>query len=363
MWPIVGTLLFVALFAVPSVLAHLCAATPEAQHRAPFSRLLYAVYFIYLFVFASMGLICLLGNPGAIWFLLVTFSISSLILLSLLSPFRLLLSWIFSAVNALASLNFIFCPLFKLDREKDRPTFHDASMARKIFLPQSFPHLNGWILFLFSLGLSLQKLKPAGFMAPSLGAIPELRQVDFSMMGDFLSALLVVLFGVGIYVTRSWKQVFFRLSLVKPGPKEFGFGLLFCCLTFAYDYIWSLFTHAPQQSGQYESIMRTFNEGSYMASGDMGSALVLSFGIGLVAGIEEEITNRGALQPVLGIVPAAFLHAALHSQFNSAPLFILQIFGWSALMGTAKYYTNTTTTIIAHLLFNLISCFIIGFNP
>ena len=77
----------------------------------------------------------------------------------------------------------------------------------------------------------------------------------------------------------------------------------------------------------------------------------------------EETLIRGALQPVLGIIPAALLHGVLHGQFAHAPLFILQVAGWSIVMGVIKKYTNTTTTIIGHAGFNLVTVFLFSFNP
>lgn len=358
MWPIVGTLLFISLFAVPSIVAH--AGNGETD-RSAWRKLLYLIYSIYLSGYALLGYYCLVKSPESFWFIFVTFCFSILILLSLLPPFQKLLSGVLTWLNALASLNFIFARNKTLTGQEK--TFQDAVMAKRLFFPDSLAHVNGWILYLFALGLSMQKMKLSGFINPTLGTAPELRHVDLELAGDFLSALIVVLIGVGLFVSRKPREILFRLSLVKPGKKEFALGILLCILTFAYDYVWSLFTHAPQQAGAYAGVMRAFNEGTYLGGGDVGSALLMSIAIGMVAGIEEEITNRGALQPVLGILPAAFLHAALHTQFDAAPLFILQIFGWSALMGTVKYYTNTTTTIIAHTLFNFISCFLIGFNP
>lgn len=358
MWAFVASILFISLFGTPSIVAH---AAAGVENQIPFRRLLYCIYLIYLLGFASTGIVCLIISPGSSWYLFATFGSCILIALSMLAPFRRLLSCFLGALNYFASLKFIFGSFCK--QESQNNGLHEASMLKQIFLPDSLPHLNGWILFLFALGLSLQKLKPAGFAAPSLGAVPEARQLDMILMGDFFTALTVVLLGIGLYVSRSWKEVFFRLSLVKPGLKEFSLGFLLCLATFFYDYIWSLFTHAPSQGGSYASVMKAFNEASFLGNGDIQSAAIVSLSIGFVAGIEEEITNRGALQPVIGILPSALLHAALHSQFDSAPLFMVQIFGWSTLMGIAKYYTNTSTTIIAHLLFNLISCFLISFNP
>lgn len=360
MWTVVGTLLFMSIFMVPSILAHSATLHPE---DTILRKTLYAIYVIYIVFLASTGYMVALRNPDASWFGSVSVGLSALAFLFLFRPFRSVLSKILTPLNKLAAFDFFRKKGSSTEQAaaSPEPAFRDATMLSQVFLPDSLPHLNGLVLYLLALAVTLQRLQLGGFSAPALASAPEARSIDFAVCADFFSTLLVVAVGIGLLIRRNPREVLFRLSLVKPGAKEACLGVLLCGFTFFYDYVWSLFTHTP--NSPLPAVMRDFNVGSYSAHGDLGSVLLLSIGIALVAGLEEEITNRGALQPALGIVPAAFMHAALHTQFNAAPLFMVQIFGWSMLMGTAKYYTNTTTTIIAHGLFNLISCFLIGFNP
>lgn len=225
--------------------------------------------------------------------------------------------------------------------------------------------MNGLLLYIMVLLITCLQIKPEQLFNPSLGdSMPMPRSIDFAFFSSFITTLIVVAVGVGIFITRKPKEVLYRLGLVKPGWKEFAYGAAACVLTFLYDYACSLFTHDPAQAEAFSSVMGGYNQGTYGGgSGGLAGAVGLASVIGLSAGIEEEICMRGALQPVLGIIPSAFFHAALHLQFSQAPLFILQIFVWSALMGILKHYTNTTTTLIAHTLFNFISCFLIAFNP
>jgi hypothetical protein len=365
-WTVVSTLVFLAVFGVPSILAHCAALHPELKF---YRKTAYVIYSLYAIAVAAAGVVSLLDSSLGVWFSLVTIGFPVFAMLCLLRPTRLAVSAILTPLNLLASFDFL-----SKWRQKNAPSdgsdfinsargFSDAKMLNQIFLPDSLPHLNGLILYLFSLGISMQRLKLSGFEAPTLASAPEARQIDIPIIADFLSTLLVVACGVGIFISRRPREVLFRLSVVKPGRKEFLLGTALCFFTFFYDYVWSLFTHDASGGGALATVMKNFNVGSYSGSGDAATAFFLAAGIGIIAGVEEEITTRGALQPALGILPAAFLHAALHTQFNAAPLFILQVFGWSALMGVAKYYTNTTTTIIAHGLFNFISCFFIAFNP
>jgi len=366
-WTVVSTLVFIAVFGVPSILAHCAALYPELKF---FRKTAYVIYVLYALAVAAAGVMSLLDTNLGAWFSLVTIGFPAFALLCLLRPTRLVISSILTPLNLLVSFDFLAKWRQKKGQAADPGSiiksargFSDAKMLKQIFLPDSLPHLNGLVLYLFSLGISMQRLKLSGFGTPTLAGVPEARQIDMPIIADFLSTLLVVACGVGIFISRRPREVLFRLSIVKPGRKELLIGTALCFFTFFYDYVWSLFTHDAAGGGALASVMKNFNLGSYSGTGDAGTAFFLAAGIGIIAGVEEEITTRGALQPVLGILPAAFLHAALHTQFNAAPLFILQVFGWSALMGVAKYYTNTTTTIIAHGLFNFISCFFIAFDP
>jgi membrane protease YdiL (CAAX protease family) len=124
--------------------------------------------------------------------------------------------------------------------------------------------------------------------------------------------------------------------------------------------LWSMYTGTPQAG--LGSKLSTYNAGTFQAGG-AGSAAILALATGICAGIGEETLIRGALQPVFGIFPAAFLHGALHGQFQHAPLLILQVAGWSTMMGIVRKYTNTTTTIITHATFNFLTTFLFAFNP
>ena len=161
-----------------------------------------------------------------------------------------------------------------------------------------------------------------------------------------LGLVMLAMCGVGIFVTRRFKEVLRRLGLVKPTGQQVGIGLSLVAMSFAYDYLWSLYTHGLGQN--LDSKLTMYNGGTFSVEGGVVASLLLALATALFAGIGEETLIRGALQPVFGIVPAAVLHGILHAQFQHAPIFIVQVAGWSILMGIARRYTNTTTTIIGH---------------
>jgi len=152
-----------------------------------------------------------------------------------------------------------------------------------------------------------------------------------------------------------------RLGWEKPTKVQVGIGIGLVFFTFLYDAAWAQYTHniPGQELGSKLSI---YNGGTF-AAGALAPSLVLALATALCAGIGEETLVRGALQPVFGIFPAAFLHGMLHGQFAHAPVFILQVALWSTVMGIVRRYTNTTTTVIGHAGFNFLTTFLFAYNP
>lgn len=242
----------------------------------------------------------------------------------------------------------------------EKVTFVQSFLHEKIFLADSLPHLNGLMCYLALLTLCLGSIDPKGFTQPFLMHAPAL-PVFFDDLLDSILSILLCMFGVGLLMSRKLPQVMQRLGVELPKLTNVAIALTAVVGTFVYDYVGSMFTHGS--SSKAASVMSKFNEGTYLDNGAAQTALGQALTTGIEAGIEEELMFRGAVQPALGILPAAFLHGAMHQQFAGAPLWILQIFIWSAAMGVLRRYTNTTTTMIAHGTFNFIQVFLIGFNP
>ncbi len=240
--------------------------------------------------------------------------------------------------------------------------FHKAFFAERIFVPSSIPHMNAlWIYLTVVAFLLTHTEMSSGFQMPSI-MIPLPVSLDQLFSYNFLGLIMLSACGVGILVTRKPMETLRRLGIVKPTLAQVFIGIAGIFVTFAYDYLWSTYTHGQEGLGYADKISH-YNEGAFNPTASASSAGMLASATGICAGIGEEILSRGALQPVLGILPSAFLHGALHAQFSHAPILILQVFGWSTIMGIIRRYTNTTTTIITHVGFNFISTFLFAFNP
>lgn len=243
----------------------------------------------------------------------------------------------------------------------EKVSFAKSFFAERIFMADSIPHMNGLWIYVTCMAFLLTHLEIAGFQMPSI-MIPMPVTMDQLFSYNFLGLVLLSVCGTGIFLTRKPMEVLRRLGLVKPTWTQVLIGFVGIFVTFAYDWLWSFYTHSQEGLG-YADKLSHYNEGTFTGGAAPGPALIVASATGLCAGLGEETLIRGALQPVFGILPAAFMHGVLHGQFAHAPLLILQVFGWSTLMCIIRRYTNTTTTIITHVGFNFLSTFLIAFNP
>jgi membrane protease YdiL (CAAX protease family) len=76
--------------------------------------------------------------------------------------------------------------------------------------------------------------------------------------------------------------------------------------------------------------------------------------IGLGAGLGEETLFRGAVQPVLGILPTSILFASMHVQYGPS-LLLGYILLLSIGLGLLRQYINTTASFAAHASYNALS--------
>ncbi len=79
----------------------------------------------------------------------------------------------------------------------------------------------------------------------------------------------------------------------------------------------------------------------------LGGTIVL----GLSAGIGEEITMRGALQPWLGVVGTSLVFASLHVQYSWYGMVVIFLLGM--LLGTIRNRSNTTVAMAVHALYDM----------
>jgi len=92
--------------------------------------------------------------------------------------------------------------------------------------------------------------------------------------------------------------------------------------------------------------VRIINDQALANIGGLGAAAVAA----ILLGIGEEVLFRGAIQPRYGAFLAALAFAALHTQYGF-PLAPLTVFAIGLVLGVERRYTNTTASILSHVLF------------
>ena len=74
--------------------------------------------------------------------------------------------------------------------------------------------------------------------------------------------------------------------------------------------------------------------------------------LGLAAALGEETVFRGALQPRFGLIFTTVLFALLHSTYGIS-LATLIVFGVGLVLGLLRMRYNTTTSMVAHAVYNM----------
>ncbi len=158
--------------------------------------------------------------------------------------------------------------------------------------------------------------------------------------------------GVGLLTRRSWKQVWERLGLNLFPGRTLGVAAMAVVgllgINFVGTIMWVIV--APEQAesiGQISDILL----GQY-------DSLWEAFLLSVLSSVSEEILFRGALQPVLGIVPTAILFGATHLQYAISPatLIILTI---GIVLGILRRQFGTWTAVLTHFGYNF-SLFLMG---
>jgi uncharacterized protein len=152
-------------------------------------------------------------------------------------------------------------------------------------------------------------------------------------------------------VRRRWPEVLERLGLGAVRAGHAGVILV------------GLVGAVALNSGM-EALQRTYlhglwlhdQEATRLIAGQMPvwSALLL----GISAGVGEEVTIRGALQPRLGIVLTSLLFACGHVQYSWWGMLTIALLGM--LLGGVRRLTNTTTAIVVHSLYDIFAVLTAG---
>ena len=171
-------------------------------------------------------------------------------------------------------------------------------------------------------------------------------------IGDVLTSetpfLIMALAGVGIYIRRSARAAAERLGLTRPAWWQVVLALAAAGAFFA------LVQGADWLSHQWTpGVASQVDRTTQHVFGGLNDPIGIA-AIALLPGICEEILFRGALQPRLGLLVTAVLFTSVHTQyglsFDALAVLIVAIG-----LGLIRKYTNTTTSGLCHITYNLLA--------
>lgn len=208
-------------------------------------------------------------------------------------------------------------------------------------------------LWLFVMVLVLSLVSLVAFLGVETGALAaglggRLSPVDVAT--GQLPLIIVAVLGVGLWVRRSPGEVVARLGYGPLSAAQLGICVLFVVGALALSAVTdALF--AALQPELYERVGELSSQ--LFSTQGMGLASVLLFGVtlGVGAALGEESLFRGAVQPVLGILPTSLLFAALHIQYGPS-VSIVYILLLSVGLGLLRKRINTSAAFVAHAGFN-----------
>jgi membrane protease YdiL (CAAX protease family) len=173
------------------------------------------------------------------------------------------------------------------------------------------------------------------------------------LLASQLPFVVVAVLGVGAGVRRGARETLARLGYGPLGPAGIGVVAAFVVVAFAVS-LGADFLFRELQPGLYREVGEV--SGTLFDPRGMGVATAVLFAllIGVGAGLGEETLFRGAVQPVLGIIPTSVLFASMHVQYGPS-LLLGYIFVLSVGLGYLRRRFNTTASFLAHAGYNFVS--------
>ena len=166
------------------------------------------------------------------------------------------------------------------------------------------------------------------------------------LAGGLVGYVVLAFASVGFMVRRDGRASLQRLGLTAPRPADW------LTVIAGVTALWLFNVGSEWLEQRSFPALWTSDQGFTVAlAGAMGPGLMLL--LSLSAGIGEEITLRGALQPKLGIALTSLLFATLHVQYSWYGVLSILVFG--LLLGVIRKHSCTTAAILVHTLYNLLA--------
>lgn len=167
-----------------------------------------------------------------------------------------------------------------------------------------------------------------------------------SLGGAVFGYVILALAAVGFLVRRDLRSTLDRLGITRLGTRDLLLIALGVPLLFALN-----FAGEWGQHHWFPALAASDNRINQALAGALDKRAMIA--LALTAGIGEEITLRGALQPKLGLVLTSLFFAALHVQYSWYGMAL--IFALGMVLGVIRKRSNTTTAMIVHAAYDLLA--------
>jgi CAAX protease family protein len=211
--------------------------------------------------------------------------------------------------------------------------------------PESPVHAYALVLAVILVGVQLATISFVDVLAINQEQ-PPLTLID--LVASETPFLIMALAGVGLYIRRTNPEAAERLGLKRPAWWQIALALAAAGAFFAFIQGADGLSHAwtPQVAGQVDKTTQHLFGG---LSNPVGIAA-----LAVLPGICEEILFRGALQPRLGLLATAVLFTSIHTQYGLS-FDALSVGVVAVGLGFIRKYTNTTTSCVCHVTYNLLA--------
>lgn len=164
--------------------------------------------------------------------------------------------------------------------------------------------------------------------------------------GGLIGYVLLALAAVGFQVRRDLRATLDRLGLKPLTPSHAGVVILgvvgLLLLNHGADLV---------QQRVFPGLWKRDQEFNEALAGGLSSTQAVL--LGMSAGIGEEITMRGALQPRLGLTLTSLLFASLHVQYSWYGMLVIFVLGMA--LGMIRRKTSTTAAMAVHVIYDIVA--------
>jgi membrane protease YdiL (CAAX protease family) len=209
--------------------------------------------------------------------------------------------------------------------------------------PDNPVHAFALVLAILLLGMQLTTF---AFLSSSVTQSPAPGIGD--LIAEDLSLFVIAAAGVGLLIRRNIPETTTRLGLVVPAWWHVVLALAAAGVFFAFITAMNWLSHAwtPEVARQVDTnVQHLF--------GPLNNPVGI-VALALIPGLCEDTLFRGALQPRLGLIAPALLFTSLHTQYGVS-LILIAVFLIAIGLGLIRKYTNTTTSAICHIAYNLLT--------